>query len=87
MLSSFILFILAGLGSAFGPQESFGFEISFGIYAFSRFVIACANRGINDTGYILGKIYRLMNLQVFLFKIDHFQVNPYIKNVKCMKNI
>lgn len=53
MLSSFILFIFAGLGSALGPQESFGFEISFIIYAFSRFVIACANRGINDTGYIL----------------------------------
>ena len=54
MLSSFILFIIAASGAAFGPQESFGFEISFGIYAFSRFVIAGANRGINDVAFILG---------------------------------
>lgn len=54
MLSSFIIIILGALGVALGPQESFGFSISFTIYAISRFLIASGTRGINDTGYILG---------------------------------
>lgn len=53
MLSSFILIILGGIGSAFGPQESFGFTTSYVIYTVSRFLIACGTRGINVTGYIL----------------------------------
>lgn len=70
MLSSFILFIIAASGAAFGPQESFGFEISFGIYAFSRFVIAGANRGINDVAFILaletvGPRYRALSAMAF----------------------
>ena len=55
MLSSFIVIIFGGIGVAFGPQESFGFSISYSVYAFSRFLIACGTRGINVTGYILGK--------------------------------
>jgi len=55
MLSSFILIIAGGVGAAFGPQETFGFEISILIYTISRFLIACGTRGINVTGYILGK--------------------------------
>lgn len=53
MLSSFLVIIAGAIGVAFGPHESFGFEISFGIYAISRFLIACGTRGINVTGYIL----------------------------------
>ena len=57
MLSSFLVIIAGAIGVAFGPHESFGFEISFGIYAISRFLIACGTRGINVTGYILGNNY------------------------------
>ena len=55
MLSSFVVIIFGGIGVAFGPQESFGFSISYSVYAFSRFLIACGTRGINVTGYILGR--------------------------------
>lgn len=55
MLSSFILILLGGVGVAFGPQDAFGFKISILIYTISRFLIACGTRGINVTGYILGK--------------------------------
>ena len=54
MLSSFIMIILGSLGVAFGPQASFGFTISYTLYAVSRFIIACGTRGINVTGFVLG---------------------------------
>ena len=55
MLSSFILIILGGCGTAFGPQKKFGIQISYLIYSISRFFIAVGTRGINITGLILGK--------------------------------
>ena len=54
MLSSFIMIILGSIGVAFGPQDEFGFTLSYVIYAISRFIIACGTRGINVTGFVLG---------------------------------
>jgi hypothetical protein len=53
MLLSFIWLLLGFAGSALGPQKSFGFTISYIIYAVSRFIMACGTRGINETGYVL----------------------------------
>lgn len=63
MLSSFLVIIAGAVGVAFGPQDSFGFELSYGLYAASRFLIACGTRGINVTGYILGKKYEAFFVQ------------------------
>lgn len=54
MLSSFLLIIIGGFGSAFGPQKAFGPLISYIIYAICRFLIAVGTRGINVTGFVLG---------------------------------
>ena len=56
MLSSFVMIIIGGLGATFGPQRAFGPIPSYVIYAISRFIIACGTRGINVTGFVLGKI-------------------------------
>jgi hypothetical protein len=53
MLTSFGLILTGAVGSAFGPQECFGFWISYAIYSVSRFLIAVGTRGINETGYVL----------------------------------
>ena len=53
MLTSFALILTGAIGSAFGPQECFGFLISYTIYSLSRFLIAVGTRGINETGYVL----------------------------------
>lgn len=56
MLFSFCLILTGFIGTTFGPQKSFGFMNSYIIYAICRFLIACGTRGINETGYVLGKI-------------------------------
>ena len=55
MLSSFILILIGGFGAAFGPQKSIGTLGSFIVYALCRFLIAVGPRGINVTGFVLGK--------------------------------
>lgn len=50
------MMILGGIGVAFGPQESIGTLPSYIIYIVSRFIIACGTRGINVTGFVLGKL-------------------------------
>ena len=46
---------LGSIGTTFGPQKIFGSLVSYIIYAISRFLIACGTRGINVTGFVLGK--------------------------------
>lgn len=55
MLLSFLLMLIGFFGSTFAPQKFFGFTISYILYSVSRFLIACGTRGINETGYVLGK--------------------------------
>ncbi|CAF0795542.1 unnamed protein product [Brachionus calyciflorus] len=53
MLFSFFLILIGFIGTTFGPQQSYGFLISYIIYSISRFLMACGTRGINETGYVL----------------------------------
>lgn len=53
ILASFMLILVGMVGVAFGPQNAFGFKLSFILYAISRFLIACGTRGINESGYVL----------------------------------
>ena len=55
MLSSFVMMLIGSIGVAFGPQKSIGVVGSYIIYMISRFIIACGTRGINVTGFVLGK--------------------------------
>ncbi len=56
--------IIGSSGVAFGPQESLGSTTSYIIYAVSRFIIACGTRGINVTGFVLGKHDLNLNLNL-----------------------
>jgi hypothetical protein len=55
LLSSFIIIIFGGLLAAFGPQEPIGVTASYVVYTLGRFLIAVGTRGINVTGFVLGK--------------------------------
>ena len=46
--------IVGNIGTTFGPQKSYGSLVSYIIYTSSRFLIACATRGVYVTGFVLG---------------------------------
>jgi hypothetical protein len=50
------LLVLTGFICAFVPQKiAFGFWPSYIVYTISRFILACATRGISVTGFVLSK--------------------------------
>ena len=51
---SFFIICLASFISAFAPQQELGFEISYTLFVFGRFLVACATRGIALTGFVIG---------------------------------
>ncbi len=54
MITGFILIIIGGFGSAFGPQQSIGVTSSYSLYALFRFLTAAGTRGVNVIGFVLG---------------------------------
>ncbi|CAF0834845.1 unnamed protein product [Adineta steineri] len=54
MSVSFILLTASGLLCAYGPHAALGFWPSYIIFVLSRFLIACATRGISVSGFVLG---------------------------------
>jgi hypothetical protein len=51
-----LLMVCTGFICAFFPQKNiFGFWPSYIVYTISRFVLACATRGISVTGFVLSK--------------------------------
>ena len=56
MIVASIFFISLGTGGmAFGVQDFFGFEISYGVFMVSVFISSFFMASINDAGYVLGK--------------------------------
>ncbi len=52
---SFVLIAAASFICAFAPQEQLGFDISYALFIFGRFLLACATRGVTLTGFVIGK--------------------------------
>ncbi|CAF2552432.1 unnamed protein product [Rotaria sp. Silwood2] len=58
-----ISFLIISLGSfvcAFAPQQKLGFEISYVLFLFGRFLVACATRGVALTGFVIGQLILLV---------------------------
>lgn len=55
MLTTLVMIIVGSFGTALGPRLPISVSASYVIYAISRFLIACGTRGINVTGFVLGK--------------------------------
>ena len=66
MLSSFIIIIIGGILAAFGPQEPIGVTASYVVYTIGRFLIAVGTRGINVTGFVLGKVYEKIKFRLLI---------------------
>jgi hypothetical protein len=51
-----LLMVCTGFVCAFFPQKTtFGFWPSYIMYTISRFILACATRGVSVTGFVLSK--------------------------------
>ncbi len=55
MLITLVMIMIGSFGTALGPRLPISINASYAIYAVSRFLIACGTRGINITGFVLGK--------------------------------
>lgn len=64
---SFFIISIASFICAFAPQQELGFEISYGLFVFGRFLLACATRGVALTGFVIGMYLNIMNLYTFKF--------------------
>ena len=68
---SFVLIAAASFICAFAPQEQLGFDISYALFIFGRFLLACATRGVTLTGFVIGKysnqslIHRFRSISLF----------------------
>jgi hypothetical protein len=51
---SFFIISTASFICAFAPQEQLGFDISYTLFVFGRFLLACATRGVTLTGFVIG---------------------------------
>ena len=51
---SFLIMSFAGFLCALAPQEKLGFDMSYTLFTFGRFLLACATRGIALTGFVIG---------------------------------
>lgn len=51
---SFFLITVASFICAFAPQQQWGFDKSYALFLFGRFLLACASRGIALTGFVIG---------------------------------
>ncbi|CAF3885922.1 unnamed protein product [Adineta steineri] len=51
---SFFIITLASFLCAYGPQEDLGFDISYALFVFGRFLLACASRGVALTAFVIG---------------------------------
>ncbi|CAF1170284.1 unnamed protein product [Rotaria sordida] len=51
---SFILMFIGGIVCAIAPQDFIGHGTSYPLFAFGRFLLACATRGIGITGFVMG---------------------------------
>ena len=51
---SFVLIAVSSFICAFAPQEQLGFDISYALFVFGRFLLACATRGVTLTGFVIG---------------------------------
>jgi hypothetical protein len=51
---SFFIISVASFICAFAPQQQLGFDISYALFTFGRFLLACATRGVALTGFVIG---------------------------------
>ena len=51
---SFVIIFVASFLCAYAPQQQLGFDISYSLFTFGRFLLACAGRGIALTGFVIG---------------------------------
>lgn len=54
LILSLLITIIGGIALSFGPQKSFGFELSYTWLIIGRFLIAFGSHGISINGYLLG---------------------------------
>lgn len=54
MGASFVLMFISGIICALAPEDLIGKGTSYPFYAFGRFLLACATRGISITGFVIG---------------------------------
>ena len=62
---SFFIITLASFICAFAPHEELSFEISYGLFAFGRFLLACATRGVALTGFVIGMYSNIINSYIY----------------------
>jgi hypothetical protein len=51
---------------AFALQQELGFEISYALIVFGRFLLACATRGITLTGFIIGMYSNVIDSYTYI---------------------
>lgn len=51
---SFFIIAAASFMCAFAPQPRLGFDLSYALFVFGRFFLACATRGVTLTGFVIG---------------------------------
>ncbi|CAF2530630.1 unnamed protein product [Rotaria sp. Silwood2] len=51
---SFVLMFVGGIVCALAPEDLIGHGTSYPFFAFGRFLLACATRGISITGFVMG---------------------------------
>jgi hypothetical protein len=56
---SFFIISLASFICSFAPQQELGFEISYALFVFGRFLLACATRGIALTAFVIGMYLKI----------------------------
>ena len=51
---SFLIISAASFICSFAPQQELGFDKSYVLFVFGRFLLACATRGIALSGFVIG---------------------------------
>lgn len=60
---SFFIITLASFICTFAPQQHFGFDRSYALFTFGRFLLSCATRGIALTGFVIGLYLKIESIQ------------------------
>jgi hypothetical protein len=71
--------VCTGFICAFFPQkQTFGFWPSYIVYTISRFILACATRGISVTGFVLSKEKKSYEIKEFNLMIMIYLVTELV---------
>jgi len=63
---SFFLISVAGFICAFAPRQGLGFNMSYALFTFGRFLLSCATRGVALTGFVIGIYLKIYNIFLYI---------------------